>query len=94
MTTKKLNAQQARWAEFLSWFYFLIRYCPGQQNTFTDALSRPLKKEHTDLDHWMQILLKPKQVEREHFIHGWKTADDTEPPVDIEPLEPDLYIID
>jgi hypothetical protein len=24
MTTKKLNGQQARWAEFLSCFYFLI----------------------------------------------------------------------
>ena len=42
----------------------------------------------------MQILLKPEQVEREHFVHRWKTANDTEPPVDIEPLEPDLYIID
>jgi hypothetical protein len=26
MTTKKLNGQQAHWAEFLSCFYFLIRY--------------------------------------------------------------------
>ena len=29
MTTKKLNARQARWAEFLSRFYFLICYRPG-----------------------------------------------------------------
>lgn len=29
MITKKLNARQARWAEFLSRFYFLIKYRPG-----------------------------------------------------------------
>ena len=29
MTTKKLNACQARWAKFLSYFYFLIKYQPG-----------------------------------------------------------------
>ena len=52
MMTKKLNAQQARWAEFLSQFYFLIKYCPGQQNTLADALSRLLKKqEYADSDH-------------------------------------------
>ena len=40
MTTKKLNARQARWAEFLSRFYFLIKYRPGKQNTLADALTR------------------------------------------------------
>ena len=94
MMTKKLNAQQARWAEFLSQFYFLIKYCPGWQNTLADALSRPLKKEDTDFDYWMQILLKPEQVEGKHFIHGWNMADNTEPPADIEPLESDLHIVD
>ncbi|KAL1954526.1 hypothetical protein VTO42DRAFT_1086 [Malbranchea cinnamomea] len=44
MTTKKLNAQQARWAGFLSHFRFLIRYRPGKQNTLVDALSRPKVK--------------------------------------------------
>ena len=51
MMTKKLNARQARWAEFLSRFYFLIKYRPGRQNTLADALSRPLKKEDTDSDY-------------------------------------------
>jgi hypothetical protein len=40
MTTKKLNARQARWAEFLSRFYFLIRYRPGKKNTLANALVR------------------------------------------------------
>ena len=94
MMTKKLNAWQARWAEFLSQFYFLIKYRPGWQNTLADALSRPLKKEDTDFNHWMQILLKSEQVEGKHFIHRWNTADNTEPPADIELLESDLHIID
>ena len=34
MTTKKLNAPQAGWAEFLSQFHFLIRYRPGKQPMF------------------------------------------------------------
>ena len=94
MTTKKLNARQARWAEFLSRFYFLIKYRPGRQNTLADALSRPLKKEDTDSEHRMQTLLKPEQVEREHFVHGRNTDNNTKPSVDIEPLESDLHIVD
>ena len=42
----------------------------------------------------MQILLKPEQVEGKHFIHGWNTADDTKPSVDIELLESDFHIVD
>ena len=95
MTTKKLNAQQARWAEFLSHFYFLIKYQPGQQNTLTDTLSRPLRRQDSaDSDYQMQILLKPEQVERNYFIHRQKTADDTGPSADIELLESDLHIVD
>lgn len=40
MTTKKLNARQARWSEELSRFHFLIRYRPGVRNKLADALSR------------------------------------------------------
>ena len=94
MMTKKLNARQARWAEFLSQFYFLIKYWPGRQNTLADALSRPLKKEDTDSEHWMQTLLKPEQVEREHFVHGRNTDNNTKPSVDIELLESDFHIVD
>ena len=42
----------------------------------------------------MQILLKPEQVKGKYFIHGWNTADDTKPSVDIEPLESDFHIVD
>ena len=39
-STKVLNPRQARWAEVLSEFDFLISYCPDVQNGKADALSR------------------------------------------------------
>lgn len=64
MTTKKLNARQARWAEFLSQFYFLIRYRPGRENTLADALSRPMTEVRKKDEYRQQILLKPDSVEK------------------------------
>jgi hypothetical protein len=40
MTTKKLTARQARWAEALSEYYFAIMYRPGKDNQLADALTR------------------------------------------------------
>ena len=39
-TTKTLNRRQARWAEILSEFNFVITYRPGEKNGKADALSR------------------------------------------------------
>ena len=39
-TTKILNRRQARWAEILSDFDFVITYRPGDKNSKADALSR------------------------------------------------------
>jgi hypothetical protein len=39
MTTKQLNQRQARWAEVLAEFYFLIVYRPGFKNVLADTLS-------------------------------------------------------
>jgi len=61
MTTKKLNARQARWAEFLSRFRFIIRYRPGKQNTLADALSRPERKSKGNGP--VQTLLKPENLD-------------------------------
>jgi transposase InsO family protein len=67
MTTKKLNARQARWAEFLSRFYFLIRYRPGKENTLADTLTRQddLMQSQTQArgKHRTQVLLKPEWLE-------------------------------
>ena len=40
MTTKKLLARQARWAEFLAQYYFKLIYREGKANARVDALSR------------------------------------------------------
>lgn len=83
MTTKKLNARQARWAEFLSRFYFLIRYRPGRENTLADALSRPMTEVQKKDEYRRQILLKPESIEQ---------------PMETNPiigaLEPALHIVD
>ena len=44
MTTKKLIPRQARWAEFLSEFNFVVTYQSGKKNNKADALiKRPNK---------------------------------------------------
>ena len=40
MSTKQLNRRQARWAEFLSQFDFVINYRPGKQGQKPDSLTR------------------------------------------------------
>ena len=40
MSTKKLTRRQARWAEFLAGFNFVINYRPGKKNDKADALTR------------------------------------------------------
>ena len=40
MTTKSLNARQARWSELLADFNFTIMYRPGAENQAADALTR------------------------------------------------------
>ena len=39
MTTKKLSRWQARWAEFLSGFNFVISYTPSRENRKADSLT-------------------------------------------------------
>ena len=95
MTTKKLNTRQARWAEFLSRFYFLIKYRPGRQNTLADALSRPLKKpEDANQDHRMQILIKPEQFEGGGDVQGQELNDADWTSTEVKPLESNLHVVD
>ena len=39
MTTKQLTSQQARWAEVLLEYYFIIMYYTRKENTKADALT-------------------------------------------------------
>ena len=57
MTSKKLNARQARWAEYLSRFDFKITYRPGCENRAADAFSR--KAPSTDHDAVRTLTLLP-----------------------------------
>ena len=84
MTTKKLNARQARWAEFLSRFYFLIRYRPGHENTLADALSRPMTEVQKKDEYRKQILLKPDSVEQPLELNG----------TEVNTLDLDLQVVD
>ena len=68
MTTKKLTSSQARWAEFLSEYNFVISYQSGKKNEKTDALTRkpnecPVDGNDKRLEHQMQTLLPRKRFE-------------------------------
>jgi len=69
MTTKKLSARQARWAEYLSRYYFKLMYRAGKSNERADALSR--KYEDTTAQdkviaaHRTQILLPRNKIDGE-----------------------------
>src|SRR5258708_38985146 len=48
LTTKTLSCRQARWAEFLASFDFIIHYSPGKDSAKPDALSRRPDHEPQD----------------------------------------------
>jgi transposase InsO family protein len=47
MTSKNLNARQARWAEALADYHFIIKYRPGKENAKADALTRRLDETNS-----------------------------------------------
>ena len=48
MSTKKLTPRQARWAEFLSEYNFVISYQSGKKNKKADALTQKPNKRPVD----------------------------------------------
>ena len=57
MTIKKLNSQQAQWAEYLSRFHFMIQYQPGKSNTCADILTYQEQDREPSKKHCLQTLL-------------------------------------
>ena len=67
MTTKKLTPRQARWAEFLSEFNFVVSYQSGKKNDKANALTRkpndrPANEEDERQEYKMQVLLPPERI--------------------------------
>jgi len=65
-TTKTLIRHQARWAEFVAVFDFIVKYRPGEKNRKPDALSRHWdhrpEGRSEDLQP-IQLLFKPGQLQ-------------------------------
>jgi hypothetical protein len=82
MTTKALSGRQARWAETLSRFNFMLTYKPGSQNR-----ADPLTRRDQEMDSQMamkistctQTLLQPENLDPQIV------AD-----LDLDPLGPDI----
>ncbi|KAI1828762.1 hypothetical protein DTO006G1_9961 [Penicillium roqueforti] len=75
MTTRQMNQRQARWSEFLSQFYFIIKYRPGKKNIIADVLSR---KELPCTDQGRQFTMLPEEC----LEKGVR-------PVELLPIEPE-----
>ena len=66
-STKSLTRRQARWAEFLSEFDFIVNYIPGEKNGKPDMLLRyedHRPKEGSEAQP-VQCLFKPGQLRLE-----------------------------
>jgi transposase InsO family protein len=62
MTTKELNARQARWAEELSSYDFVIEHVKGKENVVADALSRrPDYEEAKEVDRRMKMFKEKEE---------------------------------
>lgn len=70
MTTKKLNRRQARWAEFLADFNFVISYQAGKIHAKADSLTRrpgdkPTSEDDDRQRHQMQTILTPDRLDKQ-----------------------------
>ena len=77
MTTKQLTACQARWAEALLEYYFVITYWPGKDNVQADALTRKdndiVSQDQLKKEACQQILLTSDKLDL-RIIQGLKEA--------------------
>lgn len=62
MKTKKLTARQARWAQFLAQFNFIIRYRAGKMNSKADALTRRSQDTRSPPSDRHQSIIPPQAI--------------------------------
>lgn len=100
MTSKQLNARQARWAELLADYNFMITYRPGTQNPLADALSR--RPEELDVQNStkkaqrLQQLLSEEQVDPTLLSRNLRDHSDADvivPEAEIADLSPTFSVV-
>ena len=69
MTTKKLNEQQAQWAEILTEYDFIIQYCKEKNNIWTDILSRKSDFIKREVKKEKQTMLQTNQKKQLKYTH-------------------------
>ena len=77
MTSKQLNARQARWAELLADYHFLITYRPGVHNPLADALSR--KPDELDQQNSAKKTQRLQQLLRQDQVDSSLLSQDLRP---------------
>ena len=102
MTTRRLGARQDRWAEFLSRFYFLIKYCTGKTNICADALTRRNQDAGVPRDNSNQVILHQQRLEAQILEELAQATPQTDSlvkggemsQIELEQMDAQLHIID
>jgi len=84
MTSKQLNARQARWAELLADYNFMITYRPGVHNPLADALSR--KPDELDQQNSAKKTQRLQQLLRQDQVDPVLLSREIRPPDDSDAL--------
>ena len=69
MTIKKLNEQQAQWAEILAKYDFIIQHCKEKNNSWADILSRRSDFVKRKVKEEEQTMLQANQKEQLEYAH-------------------------
>ncbi|KAI0990940.1 hypothetical protein K3495_g17247, partial [Podosphaera aphanis] len=101
MSSKALNSRQARWAELLADFNFVICYRPGRHNPLADALTRKPDELHsqnsTKKSQRFQQLLRDNQIDeffRDNKLRLNTQQETTINLIDISSISPSIGIVD
>ena len=66
MTSKVLNAPQARWAEILAEYDFIIKYRPGKTNTAADTLTR--REQDLEPQNKTKVMIRENVLLKNHQL--------------------------